>query len=90
MSGVEDAGAEEVESGAAEHLPLQDFDLIDGALDPPGAVLKRQACVDGVLVTAQVAGERRHRRQRVPFHVDDPLFEVFTVEFGIIVANRRT
>jgi hypothetical protein len=42
-----------------EHLPLQHFDLVDGALDSAGTVLKGQAGMDGVLVAAEVAGERR-------------------------------
>jgi hypothetical protein len=74
---IERLAHESVAPGSCRvHLPFQHFDLVDGALDPPGAVGQGEACVDGVLIAEQVAGERRHRRQRVPFDVGDPLFEV--------------
>ncbi|MER5320128.1 hypothetical protein [Streptosporangium roseum] len=48
----------EIEVGPAEHLTLQEFDLVNGALDSAAAAGQGEAVHDGVEVTAQTVGDR--------------------------------
>jgi hypothetical protein len=54
---VENAFAEEVEPGAAEHLSFQHFYSVDGAFDRSGVIGQGQSVVNGLLVAAQEVGE---------------------------------
>jgi hypothetical protein len=53
----DDALAEQVEAGAAVHLPFDHLDLVDRALDPAGVPVQGQAVGDGLLVVADADGE---------------------------------
>ena len=52
LCGIEDAGAEELESGAAIHGPLQHFQLVDLTLHGAGCPRQVQRCLDGGTVAA--------------------------------------
>ena len=55
--GCEDAAAEEVEVGAAVHLPLDRFDAVDVSFDGAGAVGQAEAVGDGGEVALDAVGE---------------------------------
>ena len=64
--GVEDAGAQEVKSGAAEHLPLQHFDLVDGAFDRSRTMAQRQPRLDAARSNTTPTGRKRRFRCSTP------------------------
>jgi hypothetical protein len=57
--GKQDAFAQQVESGSAEHLPFDRLETVDVAFDRAGAVFEGAAVADGVQVTAQMGLTRR-------------------------------
>ena len=57
VRGCEDASAEEVEVGAAVHLPLDHLDAVDVSFDGAGAVGQAESVGDGGEVALDAAGE---------------------------------
>jgi hypothetical protein len=53
----DDALAEQVEAGAAVHLPFDHLDPVDVALDDAGAVGQGEPVGDGLQVVADAGGE---------------------------------
>src|SRR5262249_30612413 len=68
----QEAAAQEIEVGAAKHLPLQHVEAIEMALDRPATPGQRAPGFDGLVVVIEPRGEAAHSVQctagRAPQH----------------------
>lgn len=88
---VDDALAQEGESGAAEHLPLDQLDFADVAFHGGGAVGQGEACGDGLLVAADAAGEGAELgRSLASALVSQPSSSAWPWRRAMILAKART
>jgi hypothetical protein len=82
LDGEEDPLAGQQQSGPAEHLSLDYFDVVDAAFDGSGVPAAGQALGDGVEVLFEASGEGRYAWQSGGPGAAGPLREVLAGELA--------